>query len=683
MKLTNIKTTGLLHADWEHSFESPVTVFVGENGAGKTTVLHAIALLTQGVIEDPSIPRTNQGVMRLARDKKIVIEALFEAEGGAKHVVTRVWKRDKKGGVKEEVAQDFDPSKSGSLNDQQALLRQLGGGLTELWNPYAFLMLPPARLRSRLITLLCDGGSSGGDLRKLLPDDLPSRLAPSSMTQPAEEWLRLSIATISRDIIEHQTELRKLEAILEGLEDAFEDHATAIQRVTDELSEVTDESLKVGRRLGLEARLAEVKAGLEQRPTSARPDDAAVEEAEQNHTRAEEVARAAWRKREELGSKRKTLGAQLARLTHEDIALGVNTQPTLDVVQTSEAAQAALVDRDKAVKVFHGLKDAFDRMFGPKGWASSVPPCASCGAAQDFSRVREEQKRAVLEQERVCGELTKTAASLIATADQALRQQKQRENLETRDAIEADLLEAEGALAALEAAEDPDAFKAKVDLLKRLQRQHDDFDLLEEEELRLDAEIGDYEAASNPEDLKAHHAELVAELERLTMLQARRQELTKAASSLNEREGFLTDAKAWKSRLVGIETQLLKTVKDKLETSITTQVGRPVEVSLVSPKGLPDCRFMVGGVDWSALSDGESMRFMGGVVTALLRSSQSDWRPLLLDRLEAISKKARRDYLKSLVEAVEHQHVSQVLICGCPDDEIPDDVPGIRTISIR
>ena len=132
MKLRTITITGLKGVDQSLTFERPVAVLVGENGAGKTEVLQALSLLATG--STAGVGKTGDAIMRLSRGDIIEIRAAFDAG-----TVVRSWARDKKGAVKESIAGTLLP-KGVTGKAAAGYLAGTLGGWAEAWRPGRFVV---------------------------------------------------------------------------------------------------------------------------------------------------------------------------------------------------------------------------------------------------------------------------------------------------------------------------------------------------------------------------------------------------------------------------------------------------------------------------------------------------------------------------------------------------------------
>ena len=129
----------------------------------------------------------------------------------------------------------------------------------------------------------------------------------------------------------------------------------------------------------------------------------------------------------------------------------------------------------------------------------------------------------------------------------------------------------------------------------------------------------------------------------------------------------IVEFKALRAKLQASQEYLLGQVKSKFEEAVSKVVGKECVINIDSGK----CRFQIGGVDISGLSDGETLSLIPGIIAGLCATNETKWIPLLVDRFEAISKDRRVDFLKALKSLIEHDSISQVFIAGCPDEVPP------------
>ena len=86
MKIEKIRIRNMHNVkDETYDLSQNTTYFIGENGAGKTTILQAIQLALLGYI--PGFSKTNESIMKHSNDIMMVIEASFD--NGV--IITRTW----------------------------------------------------------------------------------------------------------------------------------------------------------------------------------------------------------------------------------------------------------------------------------------------------------------------------------------------------------------------------------------------------------------------------------------------------------------------------------------------------------------------------------------------------------------------------------------------------------------
>jgi len=197
----------------------------------------------------------------------------------------------------------------------------------------------------------------------------------------------------------------------------------------------------------------------------------------------------------------------------------------------------------------------------------------------------------------------------------------------------------------------------------------------ERKRLEIELEVAKAEAAEereNPvlvESLQAESRDIYVKLKDIGAARALAEEREDDLESMESSKNVVSQLKSFREKLYVAQNKLLVTAKKPFEESISKAVGKPCTISLKNN----DCNIMVGGVDVSGLSDGENLRFIPGVVSALASNIESKWLPLPLDRFEAISKDKRTEFLFALKDIMKNGPVSQVFLAGCPDG-IEEDV---------
>lgn len=128
------------------------------------------------------------------------------------------------------------------------------------------------------------------------------------------------------------------------------------------------------------------------------------------------------------------------------------------------------------------------------------------------------------------------------------------------------------------------------------------------------------------------------------------------------------------------EATILDDVRARIEGPATEALGKPVTVELVDDRGGETCRIAVGGVDVSAISTGERIVFEASLLVALASGAKSEWKPLVIDCLESVSRGRRGVFLGALAGACRSGGVDQCFVAGCPDevDEPPEGCEVFR-----
>lgn len=200
MKLQRLTVSGLKGHDRSLDFTAPVSVLIGDNGAGKTEVLQALSLLATGTTV--GVAKNAEGVMRLARGDRIEIRAVFDMGS-----VTRSWTRDSKGSVKEAITGSLVGK--GSTKEAAGYLARVLGGWSEAWRPADLFALSPAKLRARLVSLL----ATGFDPADHVPAGAPEKLKPAD-GEGLDEWISRATSATRDALNEARRELREAEAAL-------------------------------------------------------------------------------------------------------------------------------------------------------------------------------------------------------------------------------------------------------------------------------------------------------------------------------------------------------------------------------------------------------------------------------------------------------------------------------------
>lgn len=563
MKLRGITITGLKGHDQSLAFERPVSVLIGENGAGKTEVLQALSLLATG--STAGVGKTGDAILRLARADSIELRATFDAG-----TVVRSWARDKKGAVKESIAGTLLP-KGVTGKAAAGYLAGTLGGWAEAWRPGDLWTLSPAKLRARLVSLL----ATGFDPADHVPAGAPEKLKPAD-GEGLDEWISRATSATRDALNEARRELREAEAAL----------AAHVAEYGEMLS---DESADAK---GIEAELRGLRGELAA---------AAAHRAKHQQRQSDRAALAAA-----LVSKR----AELARYA------GVLSATDLDVAAAEEEHEEASKEAARASAEMMAAGRLVNQACPHCGkTARSKDEVAELGLVSAAADKRVSEARAALEAAR--------RGCQVALLEESVREVEQR-------------------LHVLDAADDAPAPDTSA----------------------IEARIQDAERRLQ---LAARGVEMVAERERMTLA------VTEYGRKTEVR-------KVMADRFAEVEATILDDVRQRIEGPATEALGRPVTVELVDARGGETCRISVGGVDVSAISTGERIVFEASLLVALASGAKAQWRPLVIDCLESVSRNRRGAFLGALAEACQRGVVDQVWVAGCPDevDEPPEGCEVFR-----
>lgn len=571
MKLRGITITGLKGHDQSLAFERPVSVLIGENGAGKTEVLQALSLLATG--STAGVGKTGDAILRLAREDSIEIRATFDAG-----TVTRSWTRDSKGSVKEAITGSLLP-KGMTGKAAAGYLAGTLGGWAEAWRPGDLWTLSAAKLRARLVSLLA------GDLAP--EDHVPAGAPKWAHPHEGEDlgaWMARVMDVARREALDAAAERKRIET-------ALAEHVAQYGETLGDGTLGTD----------AEAERAEAQAEL----ARLREEYAAARDAE--------------RKRMGREARRAGLAAELVglrRVAQQEGAAGVEPVEEIDVSIAAE--EQAECDRERAEASAHAKAV----------WALAGSLCPHCGkTAAD-------------------GDAAKAADLRLAAAEDAFVAASEAHRKAARGwalaCVLASIRDLEAQLESLESSPPPAA-----------------------------RPLADIEADARKAEARLALAGATGETE------AARQTLEADAAKAREAEA----AKArLRDLLAKVEATILDDVRQRIEGPATEALGRPVTVELVDDRGGETCRIAVGGVDVSAISTGERIVFEASLLVALASGAKAQWRPLVIDCLESVSRNRRGAFLGALAEACQRGVVDQVWVAGCPDevDEPPEGCEVFR-----
>ena len=200
--------------------------------------------------------------------------------------------------------------------------------------------------------------------------------------------------------------------------------------------------------------------------------------------------------------------------------------------------------------------------------------------------------------------------------------------------------------------------------MKALQEEYDSLEVEFEIAVAEKEEGQSKDRTLQKNELQKEQERLFGKLKDLGAAKALAEEREEDLENLEGARETLLDLKSFKEKLIIAQNKLLVTAKKPFEEAISKAVGKSCSIDLKNN----DCSIMVGGVDVSGLSDGENLRVVPGVVSALASNIESKWLPLPLDRFEAISKDKRDEFLGALKDLISKGAISQVFLAGCPDN---------------
>lgn len=571
MKLRGITITGLKGHDQSLAFERPVSVLIGENGAGKTEVLQALSLLATG--STAGVGKTGDAILRLARADSIELRATFDAG-----TVVRSWARDKKGAVKESITGTLLP-KGVTGKAAAGYLAGTLGGWAEAWRPGDLWTLSAAKLRARLVSLLA------GDLapEDHVPDGAPKWAHPHE-GEDLGAWMARVMDVARREALDAAAERKRIET-------ALAEHVAQHGETLGDGTLGTD----------AEAERAEAQAEL----ARLREEYAAARDAERAKTaHAAERASMAAKLTGMRSAAQKEVAGDIETVEEIDVPIAAEEEAECHREYLEARAQHAAVMR---------LAE------------SKCPHCGKAAASQE-----DEQAAAARIEAAEAAYLSSCEAHRRTARGWALT------------VLLAEIRDLEAQLESLESSPPPAA-----------------------------RALGDIEADARKAEARLALAGATGETE------AARKTLEADAAKARETE---TKKARLRDLLAKVEATVLDDVRQRIEGPATEALGRPVTVELVDARGGETCRISVGGVDVSAISTGERIVFEASLLVALASGAKAQWRPLVIDCLESVSRNRRGAFLGALAEACQRGVVDQVWVAGCPDevDEPPEGCEVFR-----
>lgn len=677
MRLISLSTKGLKGTDVAINL-GPVHVIAGENGEGKSTILVALYLLVFGRVSSPmtstsaldtgaKVAATNDGVMLLARGKQLRAEGVWQRQDKSVIRVTRTWTRK---GAK--VQEDIDASGIGdpgmSTRDLGLLIQRELGPSLDLFFPADMLGLSPDKLRTRLLRAVA---ADLGAVSAWVPEDLPEWAAPAAEEEAPLDWIAVAKHRAAERLKEDQDEVRTLERLLADLEDAWGAPVSA-DAIRARLEALEAEGQRAKERATKAAEVERLRGEVERHESAADKLDAArveFDEAKADGARYAEALEV-WTVEND---RRMRLDTELGRVSRQvrDLA-GVQPVTAEDLT----AASNALRDAE------HRRQQAEARLSSARGVAAlfsgqcPIPECPSCGAglSEAFAQLKADADVALVR-----------AAEEADAAEDAVDDGLRAVDL-ARDGLA--LAEAQTALTALQMERDaitetkrPTIDGDRVLRARRTLTEAERADaVLDDIRGRLEiaeAELEEMPAGRSRDEVAAEYRATQAEIEALGEMNARKNQRQEAADGIEVMRTQVVKSKALVEQLKRVHQDMLAAASGVISRRFESATGAPVEVLLEDERGKDTCRLTVGGVNVAALSGGEMLMWLAANVITLAPSTSAAWRPLLLDRIEAVSKGKRGAFLGAVAQAFREGLITQAILTGCPDS-----VPEVEGVTV-
>lgn len=226
LKVTSITITGMHRIDKKkYDFNDDITYFIGENGAGKSTILEATQLALLGYI--PGYSKTNESIMKHASGPVMSVEAVLD--NGI--IITRTWTR------------------SGSSVKSTTDVTGYEGELTDLMGQVdlpvfdfnEFKSMTSNKLKDWFISFLPDS-EDGVDILKELKDAMGSRAVPFDyLIEETDQWIKVAGYSGLTLVRELNTKFKSDQAYVKGQISSLEGTIKSLIKYDDALDLDTDQ----------------------------------------------------------------------------------------------------------------------------------------------------------------------------------------------------------------------------------------------------------------------------------------------------------------------------------------------------------------------------------------------------------------------------------------------------------
>lgn len=715
LHLHTLKTLGFMSHDRELTFARGINVVVGPNGTGKTQLVESLRVLVRGT---PSIVGASPDDLMLLSRKDpdgYTIKGVWLIDGRNEDsgpVIRTVSRNPNTNVVSQAISAPRLVSNSAGVAAKKAALAQRLGGWAEAWQPLDWRK-GGADLRRTLVSLL--GGGSGLRPEDFLPSGAPDYILPDGdaeqiidiWVEAARERARTAarvaaeameqLVTIHADQIDHGGVAPDPQPIRDRMT-RLHDERLRVSSVRDRRQALTRERADLDRERAalpatkpatMEALLRRIEAldeecrayvAEEHRISQAR------NEAQQHNDRCAQAVRSA-----ELALQRHRSRPEAMRvpLPSEELTADTMAQ-AVDVVEEASAAVERRMDHHSTLAQAAAAAEA--EAFAAEQVRLHLASCPKC----DFD-LREHQALMIAALRRRAAEAAEAAADAnrslqmardIYTAAMSKRTQiewclenarlateLERAHAAARPPAEVPRLQARDPRPERSrACQDADAAQKAWTKAAVIGRRELD---LAQREAAIDVEA---EGLRSLEEIEADLEAAEAELEQALNGQQRLRDFSSVVARKRAAATRAEVTREWVPRMDAIYTRVMDAIRSAIEVPCSRIGAADYRLVLQDPRGKPDCRLQRNGVDFATLSEGEQALATLAILRALGPTSGAEWRPLFVDRLQAIDPLGRQRVASAARQAIEAQEIDQAFLLGCiPLDEAEELVAWINS----